>query len=59
MLNTEKFKMRAKELKSAVQKDLEEATLDAAGVKDCSWRVSCNDVMAFHIRPPPPHEDKK
>jgi hypothetical protein len=32
VVNTERFKMRAKELKGAVQKDLEEATLDAAGL---------------------------
>ncbi len=31
VVNTERFKIRAKELKGAVQKDLEEATLDAAG----------------------------
>lgn len=33
ILNAEKFKMRSKELKNAVQKDLEEATLDAAGLR--------------------------
>lgn len=33
VLNAEKFKMRSKELKQAVQKDLEEATLDAAGLR--------------------------
>lgn len=33
VVNTERFKMRAKELKGAVQKDLEEATLDAAGLR--------------------------
>lgn len=33
VLNTEKFKMRSKELKQAVHKDLEEATLDAAGLR--------------------------
>ena len=33
VLNAEKFKMRCKELKGAVQKDLEEATLDAAGLR--------------------------
>lgn len=32
-LNVEKFKQRAKELKSTVTKELEEATLDAAGLR--------------------------
>jgi hypothetical protein len=31
VVNTERFKIRTKELKGAVQKDLEEATIDAAG----------------------------
>ena len=31
-LNIEKFKTKAKELKSTVSKELEEATLDAAGM---------------------------
>jgi hypothetical protein len=30
-VNIERFKLRAKELKSTVTKELEEATLDAAG----------------------------
>ncbi|RYY84926.1 hypothetical protein EON63_08330 [archaeon] len=32
-LNNEKFKQRAKELKATVTKELEEATLDAAGLR--------------------------
>lgn len=33
VINTERFRMKAKELKIAVQKELEEATLDAAGLR--------------------------
>jgi hypothetical protein len=33
VVNTERFRLKAKELKVAVQKELEEATLDAAGLR--------------------------
>ncbi len=43
-VNIERFKLRAKELKSTVTKELEEATLDAAG--ECPSLSMCEFLPA-------------